>query len=144
MLFIYKGIHLIAVYICVELQSLSFYMLAACKSNCEANTEAGLKYFILGAFSSALLLLGATMCYAYTGSANLNDLILISTYLSSTYLPYDFILQIGLACILISFLFKLAAVPFHSWIADVYDGSLLSITCFFATCSQLAPLIFII
>ena len=144
MLFIFKGLNLMALYICIELQSLSFYMLAACKSNCEANTEAGLKYFILGAFSTAFLLLGATMCYAYTGSVNLNDLILISLYLSSSHYNYTFILYIGLACMLISFLFKLAAAPFHSWIADVYDGSIIPITCFFATCSQLPPLILII
>ena len=139
MLLLLRSINLLFIYLCVELQSLTFYMLAATKSKSEANSEAGLKYFILGAFSSAFLLLGCTLCYASTGTLNLND-IAILVHTDVLLLQYTICLSIGVACIVISFLFKLAASPFHSWIADIYDGSLLPVTAFFATCSHIATL----
>ena len=120
----------------IELQSLSFYMLAAMRSRTEASAEAGLKYFILSAFSSAILLLGITLIYAATGSQNFADLNIIINYFNSqSSIPIS--LNIGLGCVCISLLFKLAAAPFHAWIADVYEGSPTPITAFFAITAKI-------
>lgn len=136
MLCLIKSYNFLTIYLSIELQSLSFYMLAAMRSKTEASAEAGLKYFILSAFSSAILLLGITLIYAATGSQSFADLSIMINYFnlqSST--PIS--LSIGLGCVCISLLFKLAAAPFHAWIADVYEGSPTPITAFFAITAKI-------
>jgi NADH-quinone oxidoreductase subunit N len=136
MLCLIKSYNFLTLYLSVELQSLSFYMLAAMRSRTEASAEAGLKYFILSAFSSAILLLGITLIYAATGSQNFADLNIIINYFNSqSNIPIS--LNIGLGCVCISLLFKLAAAPFHAWIADVYEGSPTPITAFFAITAKI-------
>lgn len=131
-----KSYNFLTVYLSIELQSLSFYMLAAMRSKTEASAEAGLKYFILSAFSSAILLLGITLVYAATGSQNFADLNIIISFLNlQSDMPIS--LSIGLGCVCISLLFKLAAAPFHAWIADVYEGSPTPITAFFAITAKI-------
>jgi proton-translocating NADH-quinone oxidoreductase chain N len=142
MLCLIKSYNFLALYLNIELQSLSFYMLAAMKSRTEASAEAGLKYFILSAFSSALLLLGIALIYGAIGSQNFADLGISLTHFTA--MPHDIstnynaMLGVGLGCVCISLLFKLAAVPFHAWVADVYEGSPTPITAFFAICSKIA------
>jgi NADH-quinone oxidoreductase subunit N len=136
MLCLIKSYNFLTLYLSIELQSLSFYMLAAMRSRTEASAEAGLKYFILSAFSSAILLLGITLIYAATGSQNFADLNIIINYFNSQ-LNIPISLNIGLGCICISLLFKLAAAPFHAWIADVYEGSPTPITAFFAITAKI-------
>nr|WVH39714.1 NADH-ubiquinone oxidoreductase subunit 2 [Ulva taeniata] len=150
MLCLLKSYNFLTFYLSIELQSLSFYMLAAMRSKTEASAEAGLKYFILSAFSSAILLLGITLIYAAIGSQNFADLSIIINYFysvfytdtasASEYLSYNVpvSLGIGLACVSISLLFKLAAAPFHLWVADVYEGSPTAITAFFAITAKIA------
>nr|WVH39677.1 NADH-ubiquinone oxidoreductase subunit 2 [Ulva dactylifera] len=150
MLCLLKSYNFLTFYLSIELQSLSFYMLAAMRSKTEASAEAGLKYFILSAFSSAILLLGITLIYAAIGSQNFADLSIIINYFysvfytdtasASEYLSYNIpvSLGIGLACVSISLLFKLAAAPFHLWVADVYEGSPTAITAFFAITAKIA------
>lgn len=150
MLCLLKSYNFLTFYLSIELQSLSFYMLAAMRSKTEASAEAGLKYFILSAFSSAILLLGITLIYAAIGSQNFADLSIIINYFysvfytdtasASEYLSYNVpvSLGIGLACVCISLLFKLAAAPFHLWVADVYEGSPTAITAFFAITAKIA------
>jgi NADH-quinone oxidoreductase subunit N len=144
MLCLIKSYNFLTLYLSVELQSLSFYMLAAMKSRSEASAEAGLKYFILSAFSSALLLLGISLIYGGIGSQNFADLSICLAHFtaapSSFDTTYSSMLAVGLGCVCISLLFKLAAVPFHAWIADVYEGSPTAITAFFAICSKIAVL----
>lgn len=144
MLMLIKSYNFLTLYLSVELQSLSFYMLAAMKARTEASAEAGLKYFILSAFSSAVLLLGITLIYGASGSQNFADLSLSLNYLTqastSMHTPYYPMLAVGLGCVCISLLFKLAAVPFHAWIADVYEGSPTPITAFFAITSKIGVL----
>lgn len=144
MLMLIKSYNFLTLYLSVELQSLSFYMLAAMKARNEASAEAGLKYFILSAFSSAVLLLGITLIYGACGSQNFADLSLTLNYLNSNpnmYLNHYYAnLSVGLGCVIISLLFKLAAVPFHAWIADVYEGSPTPITAFFALTSKIGVL----
>nr|YP_010003126.1 NADH-ubiquinone oxidoreductase subunit 2 [Ulva torta]AZP40238.1 NADH-ubiquinone oxidoreductase subunit 2 [Ulva torta] len=150
MLCLLKSYNFLTFYLSIELQSLSFYMLAAMRSKTEASAEAGLKYFILSAFSSAILLLGITLIYAAIGSQNFADLSIIINYFYSAFdtnadLGLEFLrggspvsLGIGLACVCISLLFKLAAAPFHLWVADVYEGSPTAITAFFAITAKIA------
>jgi NADH-quinone oxidoreductase subunit N len=132
-------------YLAVELQSLCFYMLAGMRSSSEFSTEASLKYFILGAFSSAILLLGISLIYGTIGSIYFADVSLFLHHLSSAESIQSVTqpwlgLIIGLGCILISLLFKLGAAPFHTWVADVYEGSGTNITAFFAICAKIGVL----
>lgn len=141
MLCLIKSYSFLAFYLSIELQSLSFYMLSAMRSRTEASAEAGLKYFILSAFSSAMLLLGMTLIYGSIGSQSFGDLgITIDHFLALEHIyGQQFAsLYVGLGCICISLLFKLGAAPFHAWIADVYEGSHTAITAWFAITAKIA------
>lgn len=135
---------LITAYLAIELQSLSFYVLAAFKKNSTYSVESGLKYFILGAFSSGLFLFGSSFIYGVSGSINFedlrdlvffNDILLDVKNLSLIKLDmtiFNNLILIGLVFIYISLFFKLALAPFHLWSPDVYEGSPSSSTLFFA------------
>jgi NADH-quinone oxidoreductase subunit N len=183
MLCLVSSYNLLTFYLSIELQSLSFYLLACSKSRSEFSAEAGLKYFILGAFSSAILLFGISLVYGSIGSIYFDDLAAIlefshakatlgtianvpgienadSALAVTSNRPLEFApwaqlsaqgpllanqgpllgLTVGLACICISLLFKLAAVPFHMWAPDVYEGSPMGITAFFAITAKIAAL----
>nr|YP_009511931.1 NADH dehydrogenase subunit 2 [Gracilariopsis mclachlanii]AXI97858.1 NADH dehydrogenase subunit 2 [Gracilariopsis mclachlanii] len=136
MLFIIQSYDLLTIYLTVEFQSLIFYILASIKRTSEFSTEAGLKYFILGAFSSAFLLFGSSIVYGLTGLTNLNDLSkFFSGFLEN---EISLHLTIGFIFILVSFLFKLSAAPFHVWSPDVYEGAPLPVTAFFSILPKLA------
>jgi NADH-quinone oxidoreductase subunit N len=114
------------VYLAIELQSLSFYILATFQRDSEFSTEAGLKYFVLGALSSGLLLFGFTLIYISFGATSFESLAkLIST--SNDSLGFW-----GLLFVMTAFFFKLGVAPFHMWMCDVYEGCLTSVTAFFA------------
>ena len=128
---------IITFYLSIEMQSLCLYVLAAFKRSSQLSTEAGLKYFVLGAFSSSFLLFGMSLIYGFTGSTNFAEIsksILNSTNLEN--IPNTFIL--GFILILCGFLFKLTAVPFHIWSPDVYEGAPLLVMIFFSTIPKLA------
>jgi NADH-quinone oxidoreductase subunit N len=112
-------------YLAIELQSLSFYVLATFHRNSEYNAEAGVKYFVLGSLSSGLLLFGFSLVYISCGSFYFENIAKLSGYESSLTLS-------GFGFILVAILFKLGAFPFHQWLCDVYEGSLITITAFFA------------
>lgn len=118
---------LLLLYVALELQSLAFYLLAAFNWNSDYNTEAGLKYFVLGSFSSCLLLFGFSMVYFAYGTTNLE--IIKQLVLSSESFNLSLI---GVIFILVAFLFKVGAFPYHNWVLDIYEGSATSITAFFA------------
>jgi NADH-quinone oxidoreductase subunit N len=126
---------LIAVYLSIELQSLGLYVLAAFKRESAYSTEAGLKYFILGAFSSGLLLLGISIIYGFTGTTSFEDLQLLFS-VGSDDTPHA--IQVGIILISSALLFKISAAPFHLWSPDVYDGAPLSSTVFFALVPKIA------
>ena len=111
---------LIVLFIGLEVLSLAVYVLAAMHMRRYQSQEAGMKYFVLGAFSSAFLLYGIALVYGATGSTNLNT---ISAFLAANVLTSDALLLAGFALLLVGFGFKVAAVPFHSWSPDVYQGS---------------------
>lgn len=132
----------LSMYLAIELQSLTLYVLATFQRNSEFSTEAGLKYFILGAFSSGVLLFGFSMVYGFTGTTNFGELAKLITGISST--PTSFIstsgIIVGLIFIATALFFKLAAAPFHMWAPDVYEGAPTSVTAFFAITPKIAIL----
>ena len=124
---------LILFYIGLELQSLSLYVLASFNRDNQRSTEAGLKYFILSALSSGLLLYGCSLIYGFSNSTNFN---LISQHLNQPNTSSIF----GIVFILVGLAFKVSAVPFHMWAPDVYEGSPTSVTSFFAIVPKIAAL----
>lgn len=142
MFFLASSADFISMYLAVELQSLCFYVMAASKRNSEFSTEAGLKYFLLGAFSSGLLLFGCSMIYGFTGVTNFSELAKIFTsgisFVSTT---FSFrACELGMIFLLVGFLFKLTLVPFHIWSPDVYEGAPTSVTAFFSITPKAAIL----
>lgn len=125
---------LIALYVGLELQSLALYVLAAFRRDDVRSTEAGLKYFVLGALSSGLLLYGASMVYGYTGSV---DFAQIAQALSGA-APAGAV--VGMVLMLCALAFKISAVPFHMWAPDVYEGAPASAAAFFAMAPKVAGL----
>jgi NADH-quinone oxidoreductase subunit N len=123
----------------IELMSLSFYVLAAYKRNSEFSGEAGLKYFILGAFSSGLLLFGTSMLYGFTGLTNFEEISKVLTGINGAVdvVTYNGIV-IGILFISVSLLFKLGAAPFHMWAPDVYEGAPTPVTAFFSIVPKVA------
>ena len=132
MLLLVSSQDFILFYLAIELISLSLYALATIKREKELSTEAGLKYFIMGALSSGLLLLGCTIIYIETGDTNF---VAIGNYILYTVNPG---IEIGAMMIVIAMLFKLAAAPFHMWVPDVYEGSPTIVTGYFAIVPKIA------
>ena len=122
MLLLVASYDLISMYLALEMQSLCFYVLAASQRDSEFSTEAGLKYFLLGAFSSGVFLLGCSFLYGLTGLTNFEAYALFFAQQSNIYQTSDWIfVQIAFLFILLGFLFKLSAAPFHFWAHDVYE-----------------------
>lgn len=133
MLLLVASYDLISMYLALEMQSLCFYVLAASQRDSEFSTEAGLKYFLLGAFSSGVFLLGCSFLYGLTGLTNFEAYALFFAQQSNIYQTSDWIfVQIAFLFILLGFLFKLSAAPFHFWAPDVYEGAPTSVTAFFS------------
>nr|YP_010015207.1 NADH dehydrogenase subunit 2 [Wiesnerella denudata]QIA59594.1 NADH dehydrogenase subunit 2 [Conocephalum conicum]QIA59678.1 NADH dehydrogenase subunit 2 [Lunularia cruciata]QIA59803.1 NADH dehydrogenase subunit 2 [Wiesnerella denudata]QOI14336.1 NADH dehydrogenase subunit 2 [Wiesnerella denudata] len=141
MLFMISAYDLIAMYLAIELQSLCFYVIAASKRDSEFSTEAGLKYFILGAFSSGILLFGCSMIYGFTGVTNFEELAKIFTgYEITLFGAQSSGIFMGILFIAVGFLFKITAVPFHMWAPDVYEGSPTIVTAFFSIAPKISIL----
>ncbi len=124
---------LIIFYLGLELQSISLYILASFKKDDEKSTEAGLKFFVLSALASGLLLYGSSLVYGFTGSTNFD---IISKNLDQNSTGAVF----GIVFIIVGLAFKISAVPFHMWTPDVYQGSPTSVTSFFALIPKIAAL----
>jgi len=133
MLLMISSNDLIVFYLGLELQSLSLYILTSFKRNEERSTEAGLKFFVLSALSSGLLLYGCSLIYGFTGSTNFE---IISTHLDESNTGAVF----GIVFIMVALAFKVSAVPFHMWTPDVYEGSPTSVTTFFALIPKIAAI----
>jgi NADH-quinone oxidoreductase subunit N len=126
---------LIALYMGLELQSLALYVVAALRRDSVKSTEAGLKYFVLGALSSGLLLYGASLAYGFAGTTRFAGLIA-----AAEGGEISLGLLIGLVFILAGLAFKVSAVPFHMWTPDVYEGAPTAVTAFFATAPKMAAM----
>ncbi len=126
---------LIAMYMGVELQSLSLYVLAAINRDSARSSEAGLKYFVLGAISSAMLLYGCSLIYGFTGVTSFAG---IAEALKQGEAGFGLIF--GLVFLIAGLAFKVSAVPFHMWTPDVYEGSPTPVTAFFAAAPKIAAI----
>ncbi|MEM8649451.1 MAG: NADH-quinone oxidoreductase subunit NuoN [Pseudomonadota bacterium] len=130
---------LIALYLGLELQSLSLYVLASINRDSVRSTEAGLKYFVLGALSSGMLLYGASLIYGFTGHT---DFAGIAEAMAGTGRSLGLIF--GLVFLMAGIAFKISAVPFHMWTPDVYEGAPSPVTAFFAAAPKIAAMAMLI
>ncbi|MGE0024904.1 MAG: NADH-quinone oxidoreductase subunit NuoN, partial [Hyphomicrobium sp.] len=128
---------LLALYLGLELQSLALYVLAAVRRDDVRSSEAGMKYFVLGALSSGMLLYGASLLYGFSGTISLAGL---ASAAAAPGAATNLGLIAGLVFLLVGLAFKVSAVPFHMWTPDVYEGAPTPITAFFAAAPKLAAL----
>jgi NADH-quinone oxidoreductase subunit N len=135
MLFMASGTDLIVIFLGLELMSMSVYVLAGIDRRSAFSAEAAVKYFLLGAFASGFLLYGIALLYGATGTTNLTEMHLRITSLG---LETNLMLLCGIGLLLIGFGFKVAAVPFHMWAPDVYDGAPTPVTAFMAAAVKAA------
>ena len=126
---------LISLYIGIELQSLSLYVIAAFQRDNLQSSEAGLKYFVLGALSSGIFLYGASLIYGFTGTTNFSGLV-VHFQTVSVGAPA----LLGMVFILAGLAFKISAVPFHMWTPDVYEGAATPVTALFSIAPKIAAL----
>ncbi|OFX11137.1 MAG: NADH-quinone oxidoreductase subunit N [Alphaproteobacteria bacterium RIFOXYD12_FULL_60_8] len=139
MLMMISANNLMSLYLGLELQSLALYVLAAFNRDNLRSTESGVKYFVLGALASGLLLFGMSFIYGFTGTTDFSVL----SALTATQSPSVGVV-VGLAFILAGLSFKISAVPFHMWTPDVYEGAPTPVTAFFAVAPKIAALALII
>ena len=126
---------LISMYMGIELQSLSLYVLAAFNRDSLRASEAGLKYFVLGALSSGLLLYGSSLVYGFAGATGFNEIAIAVQSGPSVGLTF------GLVFVICGLAFKVSAAPFHMWTPDVYEGAPTPVTAFFATAPKMAAIV---
>ncbi|HYG84912.1 MAG TPA: NADH-quinone oxidoreductase subunit NuoN [Azospirillum sp.] len=136
MLMMISANDLISLYVGLETQSLSLYVIAAFRRDSNRSTEAGLKYFVLGALSSGLLLYGASLVYGFAGTTSFDRI--ASLFAGGTHPSIGVI--IGLVFVAAGLAFKISAVPFHMWTPDVYEGSPTPVTAFFAVAPKIAAI----
>src|SRR5437667_1064046 len=133
MLMLISAADLIALYLGLELMSLALYVVAAIERDSARSTEAGLKYFVLGALSSGMLLYGASLVYGFTGTVSFAGIAKAAG-------QGGIGLVFGLVFLFAGFCFKVSAVPFHMWTPDVYEGAPTPITAFFAAAPKVAAI----
>jgi proton-translocating NADH-quinone oxidoreductase chain N len=136
---------LLSAYLSIEMQALCFYILASFKRNSAFSTEAGLKYFISGAFISCIFLFGASLIYGSLGTLNFNCInLLLSFSFSNEFENLNYFVILGSLCIISTLFFKISAAPFHFWSPDVYEGSPLSSTIIFSILPKIVIFSFLI
>jgi NADH-quinone oxidoreductase subunit N len=136
MLMLISAADLIALYLGLELMSLSLYVVAAYERENVRSTEAGLKYFVLGALSSGMLLYGASLIYGFTGTVSFAGIAKVTNLATAQGAGIGLIF--GLVFLFAGFCFKISAVPFHMWTPDVYEGAPTPVTAFFAAAPKVA------
>ena len=128
---------LISLYLGLELQSLSLYVIAAFQRDNDRSSEAGLKYFVLGALSSCLLLYGCSLIYGFTGTTRFD---VLAQILGADGVQASVGLVVGIVFLAAGLAFKVSAVPFHMWTPDVYEGAPTPVTAFFAVAPKIAAI----
>ena len=136
-LLLISSINWLSLYLALELQTLTLFILVSLKRENAYSTEAGLKFFVLGALSSGLFLMGCCLLYGFTGETNIQYLI-SNNILNNIEISSLLNNQLGKIFITISLLFKLAAAPFHMWAPDVYEGAPTTITALLTTIPKIA------
>ena len=140
MLMMVSANDLMSLYLGLELQSLSLYVVAAIRRDTLRSSEAGLKYFVLGALSSGMLLYGASLVYGFSGSTHFPEIAQVLRGEDSASIG----LIVGLVFVVAGLAFKISAVPFHMWTPDVYEGSPTPVTAFFAVAPKIAAIALLI
>lgn len=135
MMFLGSGYDLISLYIALELMAVTFYVLVAFTKRQKRSNEAGMKYFLLGAFSSGILIYGMSLLYGVAGSTNLG---VIGQNIAGAPAGVRPMLLLGMIALAAGLFFKIAAVPFHMWAPDAYEGAPTSVTAFLSTGSKAA------
>nr|YP_010254652.1 NADH dehydrogenase subunit 2 [Macalpinomyces bursus]QUA00849.1 NADH dehydrogenase subunit 2 [Macalpinomyces bursus] len=139
---------LVSMYLSIELQSFAVYILATLYRDSESATSAGLKYFLLGGLSSALILLGTALIYSYTGLTQFESIYTLVQVTGSNTMGYSSVYNGGVTCGLlligIGFLFKVAAAPLHNWAPDVYDGVPTIVTSWLTTMPKISIFVFLL
>ena len=138
MLMMISANDLISLYLGLEMQSLSLYVVAAFRRDDTRSAEAGLKYFVLGALASGMILYGASLIYGFSGSTNFDSLAKILSHGGDHEVGRGVVF--GIVFILAGLAFKVSAVPFHMWTPDVYEGAPTPVTAFFAVAPKIAAL----
>ncbi len=146
MMFLACGYDLILLYISLELMALTFYVLVAFTKREKRSNEAAMKYFLLGAFSSGVLLYGMSLLYGIAGSTNLGEIgrsvAMVAATMGDSAAPVAASLRpmllLGMIALAAGLFFKIAAVPFHMWAPDAYEGAPTSVTAFLSTASKAA------
>ena len=141
MLLMISANDLISLYVGLELQSLSLYVIAAFRRDSTKSSEAGLKYFVLGALSSGMLLYGASLIYGFSGTTRFD--VLAALFTGPNAEPGVGII-VGLVFLMAGLAFKVSAVPFHMWTPDVYEGAPTPVTAFFAVAPKIAAIALLI
>jgi NADH-quinone oxidoreductase subunit N len=131
---------LISLYIGLELQSLSLYVIAAFRRDTLRSTESGLKYFVLGALSSGMLLYGSSLVYGFAGTTNFTTLAEILQQAAQAGQAPSIGLIVGVVFVIAGLAFKVGGVPFHMWTPDVYEGAPTPVTAFFASAPKIAAM----
>lgn len=147
MMLMLSAADLLAVYMGLELSSLALYVLAASDRDNVRSSEAGLKYFVLGALSSGLMLFGISLVYGFSGTTSFSGLSEIALRVGAVPHPanmFPYGLAMGLVFVLVGFCFKISAVPFHMWTPDVYEGAPTTVTALFATAPKIAMLLLMV
>lgn len=142
MLLMISANNLMSLYMALELQSLPLYVLASMQRDNLRSTEAGVKYFILGALSSGMLLYGASLLYGFAGTVDFNGM--AAAFAAAAGEGYPAGLIVGMILLLSGLAFKIAAAPFHMWAPDVYEGAPTSVTAFFAIVPKVAAIALLI
>lgn len=129
-----------SLYLSLEMQSLCLYILAASNKDSIKSSEAGIKYFILGALASGIILFGASLVYGFAGTTNFTDLTNLFKSLAESEKALPIGVLVGMIMIIIGICFKISAVPFHMWAPDVYEGAPTIITAFFSIVPKVAAI----
>ncbi|MEZ5690340.1 MAG: NADH-quinone oxidoreductase subunit NuoN [Rickettsiales bacterium] len=140
MMLMVSAANLLALYMALEMSSLSLYVLASFLRDDDRSSEAGLKYFILGSLASGMMLFGISLVYGFAGTISFSAL--AELFASQQGITPAII--VGLILLIVGFCFKLSAVPFHMWTPDVYEGAPTPVTAFFATAPKIAAFILFI
>jgi NADH-quinone oxidoreductase subunit N len=131
---------LMTLYLGLELSSLSLYILAAYDRDNSVSSEAGIKYFVLGALASGMMLFGASLVYGYAGTTNFSAMGDLFGSSSEAALPVAYGAIVGMVMLVVALSFKISAVPFHMWTPDVYQGAPTPVTMLFATAPKIAAM----
>lgn len=130
----------LALYVSIELSSLPLYVLASMQQTSVKSTEAGLKYFVLGALASGMLLFGISLIYGFSGTTDFSSI----AHLTALHSPISNGIVVGLVLIITALSFKISAAPFHMWTPDVYEGAPTPVTAFFSVVPKIAAFVLLI